>query len=115
MGVVYLASHGEVITLRAVERQPITRSPIDAPSASNTVYVLKPGEEAAVIHCEDIKRPVVFVRADSGATGYVDYGAGRFTLDRRRVGFVLLSSSASRITFSCWGMFDAPTISRYVE
>ena len=111
-GLLYVASYGEAITIRATESQPVTRSPIDSPSESNTVYVLKPGEEAEVIRCEDVKRPVILVRVRSGATGYLDYGIGRFTLNRQGMSLHLLSSAPSRITFSCWGMFHDPAISR---
>ena len=114
-GLVYVLSHGEAITLRALEGQPVTRSPIEPASGSNVVYVLKPGEGAEVIQCEDVKRPVILVRIASGETGYVDYGVGRFALDRQRIGLRLLSLSPKRITFSCHGMFDDPIISRYVQ
>jgi hypothetical protein len=107
----YAASYGEAITVRATESQPVTRSPIESSSESNTVYVLKPGEEAEVIQCEEVKRPVILVRVRSGATGYLDYGIGRFALDRQRMSLRLLASAPNRITFSCWGMFRAPAIS----
>lgn len=115
LATIYVGAHGEAITLRASEAQPMTRSPIEPASGSNSVYVLKLGEEVEVIQCEDIKRPVILVRARSGAIGYVDYGAGHFTLDRRRLSLRLLLSAPQRITFSCWGMFREPVISRYSQ
>jgi hypothetical protein len=111
-GLIYLLAQGEAITLRAEESQPMTRDPITPPEGANVVYVLKAGQTAQVLRCEDVKRPVVLVRVNSGETGFVDYGGGSFVLERQRIGPKLLLLSPTRITFSCHGMFWNAAISR---
>jgi hypothetical protein len=106
----YLFSQGEVITLRAEEPLPVSKSPVKPASGANLVYTLSPGERAEVIKCEDIKTDLVIrLRAGSGEIGYV--ASGRYSLERRRVDFRVLLSDPKKITFSCKGMFEHRSIS----
>ena len=95
---------GEIINLHAEQTLPIARSPIEPASGTNLVYVMRLGEEAEVLGCEDIKSDLVIrVRVATGDSGYVS--SGQYTLARGSVTAHQLFTDPRRIAFSCNGFF----------
>lgn len=102
VGLAYIVSLAEVVTLRADTPIPLTRSPIRPPIGENLVHTLAVGELADVIECENIKTNlVILVRTRSGKTGYV--ADGDHTLIKQPFSLKVLFSDPNRLTLSCRG------------